>query len=111
MYLKHHKAVAKTILVLYVLITATFSLDHKDFVPLEGQLDFNSQPGSHHVVDANDFELTCPAHNFAQSTTGTPAISHEFISRTEVSFFPTGRISRHFSEPTRSYSTRAPPQA
>ena len=111
MHLKRNRAFAKAVLVLYVFITATFSLDHKDFVPLEGQLYFVSQTGPYQAVDSNEFELICPAHNFAQSTTGTPASSQEFISQTEISFLPASRIIWHFSEPSRSYSSRAPPQA
>jgi len=111
MSLRKRKTVAKAVMVLYVLISATFSLDHKDFVPLEARLFISTSRGVFQEIDNVGDTFVCPAHNFAQSTASC-AVSHDRVELCRSYFF--FRIERRvhlpFSTPDR-YSTRAPPEA
>ena len=105
------KSIAKGVLLLYALISVTYPLAHKDYVPLSSQFCFSRNDFSSHSAtpDADDF--VCPAHQFAQSTT-SPAIARQ-IFNPQITFFflRIGIHVEHFVEPLRSLSTRAPPQA
>ncbi len=111
MLTKKRKAAAKCVLVLYVFINATFSLAHRDYVPLEGELFYTPTNALYHPLDINDDDLVCPAHNFAQSTTSIPASSLHLTFEVVVFFLQTQEQIEHFIEPIRNHSTRAPPQA
>lgn len=105
------KIFAKSVLALYAFITVTFPLAHKDFIPLESKVVLNPTDCLPHVEDSSANELVCPAHNFAQSTTSTPASSQGFASQISVFFLQLAEQTEHFIEPTQNYSTRAPPLA
>jgi len=111
MRLSTHKAFGKTLLFVYAFITASYPLAHEDFVPLDCYRYLISADSASHPVnsDANDF--VCPAHNFAQSTTGTPAVTPRFDSPVSVKFLPSWAEIDHFVEPVHAPSSRAPPLA
>jgi len=107
---ENRKTYAKSILLLYALITVTFPFAHKDYVPQESTYVIRSLESSSQAVDSNN-DLVCPAHNFAQSTTGTAALSPDFLSQEVfhvVHFIERFKLS---AEPSGNLSTRAPPQA
>ncbi len=108
---KKRKAAARSILVLYVFITATFPLSHKDFVPLSGRLSLTSDRALSRVSDISDENFMCPAHNFAQSTTAIGVVAQNFPLLEELDLPRTEEPSQPFFEPSESFSTRAPPQA
>jgi hypothetical protein len=108
---KGRKTFAKGSLFLYAFITVTFPLAHRDFVPLEGNLNLVAVNSPYHALDIDDNDLVCPAHQFAQSTTGTPVSNQIFTSQATVFILPISKQTEHFIEPTASHFTRAPPQA
>lgn len=107
---KKRKTYAKGILVLYAFITVTFPLAHKDFVPLEGSLTVTPANSLNHALDINDNDLVCPAHNFAQSTTGTAALAQDFSSVEDVTILEAEYHDQFVAAPAKNLSTRAPPQ-
>ncbi len=111
MSFKKRKATARSVLVLYAFITVTFSLAHKDFVPLESGISLTPVNALHHALDASDNDLVCPAHNFAQSTTGTAAFSQNFTPPDYFSLLEVELLDHLFTPPLHNLSTRAPPQA
>ena len=108
---KRQKVFAISILVLYAFIILTFSLAHRDFVPLRGNLTITPVNSLYHALDANENDLGCPAHNFAQSTTNTPALSQHFSSPENFFFLKIDQHDYIFSASVYNLSTRAPPQA
>ncbi|MCL5268676.1 MAG: hypothetical protein M1469_11330 [Bacteroidetes bacterium] len=111
MLLKRQKAVAKSLLLVYLVIISTFELAHKDFVPLGGRLRISSLDSITHNLDTEDGQFVCPAHYFAQSTHGPTATSQLYIPSTNVTFI---RIERNTEPPfisLQDFSARAPPQA
>ncbi len=108
---KSRKTFAKSILALYALITVTFPFAHRDFVPLQGNVGLNPIGCLSHFEDSNANELVCPAHNFAQSTTSTPASTQGFASQTTVFFLELPEQTESFVEPAQNHSSRAPPLA
>lgn len=111
MSFEKRKAAARSILVLYVFITATFPLAHKDFVPLSSRLSFNPESALSRTTDIGDESFVCPAHNFAQSTTGITALAQDFSLLEEFSLPRIEEPAQPFFELSNSFSTRAPPQA
>ena len=111
MFLKQSNVFAKTILIQYAFITVTFPLAHRDYVPLGGRLIVSPAGSLSNTIDSNASDLVCPAHNFAQSTTGTPASNQAFVSQTTVSFLRIDERTEIFIQPRRTFSSRAPPQA
>jgi len=107
----NRKAAARGILALYAFITITFPLAHRDFVPLENGLSLIPVNALYHALGIDDNDFVCPAHNFAQSTTGTPALERRFTAEVAVVLLPIVEHTEHFSCPTKTYSSRAPPQA
>jgi len=99
------------ILALYAFITVTFPFAHTDYVPLESRLVLSPAGSSSHALDSGAEEITCPAHQFAQSTSGTPISNQSFTSQLTVFSLRIDETVDHFIEPTNSYSTRAPPLA
>lgn len=110
MSFRNRKAAARIILFLYAFITVTFQLAHKDFIPLESNLTLTPVSPLCHALDINDNELVCPAHNFAQSTHGTAAVTQSFSSSERISILKVEHHDRLFSAQLSNLSTRAPPQ-
>jgi hypothetical protein len=108
---KRQKVFVRSVLVLYAFITVTFPLAHRDFVPLKGAVKIIAVSSLCHALDVDENDLVCPAHQFAQSTTGTPVSNQISTSQTTAFILPPSKQTEHFIEPTSSYSTRAPPQA
>ncbi len=111
MLTRRRKAVAKGILLVYLVIISTFELAHRDFVPLGGTLRISSLDSLTHSLDTEDGHFVCPAHYFAQSTHGPIATSQLYIPSTNVTFI---RIERNTEPPfisLQDFSARAPPEA
>ncbi len=108
---RKRKAAAKCILVLYAFITATYPFAHKDFIPLRNNLAIMAANSLYHSLDVNDNDLVCPAHNFAQSTTGTAALAQDFSSVEDVTILEVEYHDQFVAAPANNLSTRAPPQA
>jgi len=108
---KRRKAAARGVIILYAFITATFSLAHNDYVPLDAQLTFCPTDFNSNSVASDANELVCPAHNFAQSTTGTAALSQNFSSSEDATILKVEHHDHIFAPPARNLSVRAPPQA
>ena len=105
------KAVAKALLLFYLVIISTFELAHRDFVPLGGTLRISDGNYVTHNLDTEDGHFVCPAHYFAQSTHGQTAVSKLYIPSANVTFI---RIERNTEPPfisLQNFSARAPPQA
>ncbi len=105
------KGCARSILVLYAFITVTFPFAHNDFVPLENNLSLSSIDFQSGTVHSGVNDLVCPAHNFAQSTVGTSALSHDLSTRQDVAFFMLEYRDDPCTARTFELSARAPPQA
>ena len=110
MSFRKRKAVSRSILALYAFISVTFPLAHRDSVPLESGLSL-TQVNTYQALGIDDNDFVCPAHNFAQSTTGTPALEERFTAEVAVVLLPIVEHTEYFSTPTKTYSSRAPPQA
>ena len=105
------KTISKITLLFYVSITITFSLAHRDFVPLDGTLTITPVNCLYHALDASENDLVCPTHNFAQSTTSTAALAQEF-SPPEYFSIVSAEYYRHlFTAPSHNLSSRDPPKA
>ncbi|MFZ1081792.1 MAG: hypothetical protein WAO19_07690 [Candidatus Kryptoniota bacterium] len=111
MSLKKRKTAARVTLAFYAFITVTFSLAHKDFVPFESGLSLTPVNPLYHAFDASDDDFVCPAHNFAQSTTGTAALAQVFAPPEYFSIFRTEFYCHLFTAPSHNLSSRDPPQA
>ena len=111
MSFSNRKKYAKGILTLYVFITITFPLAHNDYVPLNATLSLSSADFHSGSVDSNLNDLVCPAHNFAQSTTGTAAPVHNFKTPQRFFYFKLHDLSRVDATPVNALTTRAPPEA
>ena len=111
MSFEKRKAVAKVILLLYAFVISTFSLDHKDFVPIGGRLFISPFNTVGRSIDSNGDNFVCPAHNFAQSAHGPVAASHVFSSQKDFSFLHVVEYDEYVAAPARNFSTRAPPEA
>ena len=105
------KPYAKGILILYAFITVTFPLAHKDFVPLDVKRAFSPIDSHSNSLDSSASDFVCPAHNFAQSTTGTAALAQDFPSPKYFCFVKVEYHDHLFAAPGNSLSPRAPPQA
>jgi hypothetical protein len=111
MSFKKRRTYARSIIILYAFITVTFPLAHNDFVPLDVRLSLYPVDFHSNSVDSNANDLVCPAHNFAQSTTGTAAFTQDVPSLEHFSFLEAEHHDHLFAAPAYNLSARAPPQA
>jgi len=111
MSFEQRKATARIVLFVYAFITLTFSLAHRDFVPLDGNLTITPVNSLYHALDASDNDFVCPAHNFAQSTTSTAALAQELAPPECFSVVPVEHYCHLFTAPSHNLSSRDPPQA
>jgi hypothetical protein len=105
------KIFAKSVLALYVFISVTFPLAHNDYVALDVRLSLSPIDSNCNSLDSNTNDLVCPAHNFAQSTTGTAALIQDFSPTEDVAVLRVEQHDHLFAAPANDLSTRAPPQA
>lgn len=108
---KRQKAIAKGILLVYVIIVSTFELAHKDFVPLTGTICISSLDSIIHNIDVVDGYFVCPAHYFSESTHGPVATSQIYIPSTNVTFIQLEKDTEPPFITLQDFSARAPPQA
>ncbi|MCL5021738.1 MAG: hypothetical protein M1339_08830 [Bacteroidetes bacterium] len=108
---KRRRTVAKGVLFIYVLISATFSFSHRDYVPLESKRVISSADALGHYLDTDGGSFVCPAHLFAQSTTATDTQSEYFSSHQRFSFLRIVEHPQYLARPQLTSSSRAPPQA
>lgn len=108
---KKRRTVARAVLLLYVFISATFNLAHRDYVPLESNRVLSSSNRLNHNLDSNGSDFVCPAHNFAQSTTGTDPFQKSLSSPTAFSFIRLADCPQYLARRQLSASSRAPPKA
>ncbi len=108
---KKRRAVAKGVLFLYIFISATFSLSHRDYVPLECRRVISSANSVSHNLDSSGAAFVCPAHNFAQSTTAAEVHQQSISSPVNFSFIRLADIPQCLARPQLSASSRAPPKA
>ena len=108
---KRQKRYAKGILLLYGFITVTFPFAHNDFVALDVKLSLSPIDFHSNALDSNTNDLVCPAHNFAQSTTGTAALILDFSPTEDVAVLRVEQHDHLFAAPANDLSTRAPPRA
>jgi hypothetical protein len=105
------RAVARGVLFLYIFISATFTLAHRDYVPLECKRVLSSANSVNHNLDTSGADLVCPAHNFAQSTTSADVHQQRISSPGNFSFVRLADIPPCLARPQLSASSRAPPKA
>jgi hypothetical protein len=108
---KKRRVFAKGVLFLYIFISATFSLAHKDYVPLECKRAISSANGISHNLDSSGADFMCPAHNFAQSTTAADVREQSVSSPEAFSFIQILENPQYPARPQLTTSSRAPPQA
>jgi hypothetical protein len=107
---KRYYRARKILAIFYFIIFSIYPFAHRDFVPLSGDEYYIQHKG---LVSGlgNDETFLCPAHSFAQSTTGVAAAEPEFPSLQTLCFLSSPKNILHFQEPLLSNSTRAPPLA
>ena len=106
-----HNTIAKFVLTLYAAISVIFPLAHKDGFAPESHPVFSNTDETASAFHAVDSDIICPAHQFAESTTGTPVSSFTIFSPARVSFLIVLRQPECIVAPLRNLSSRAPPLA
>lgn len=100
----------KFLAIFYFIIFSTYPFAHRDYVPLSCEEYYLQHTGSLSGL-GSDESFLCPAHSFAQSTTGVAVGDPEFPSLERLCLLPTAKSTFHLQIPYLSNNTRAPPSA
>jgi hypothetical protein len=111
MLTQRQKNVAKAMLLFYVFVSLVFPLAHTDFLRAQSAQVLTPAGAQSHEDDSDQADAACPAHQYEQATTGTPASCFSIFTPTHFSYMNIPGRLQYVVVPFQNLPSRAPPIA